>query len=690
MNFDLLEVLGKPQNAEKILIVDSDPPSMENLKKNLNNEGLEVFIVKTGAEAINYLTNNDISVLICNQNITDISSVEICKQANKLCPKAIRIAIADTSDTHTLADFVNTGKIHRFLLKPWNEDSLLKTIETSLDKLRLAQENYRLQELNESQHDQLESNHRILQNELKLGGKIHHLLLLGKIPEKIDGLEVEVFSSPSKDIDGDFFDIYHLKPEIVDIVLGDVMGKGLPAALVGTAVKSQLTRFAVPISDIKHFDKNTGWKHDLLEPEEILQNVHETMAKPLIDLEYFVTLIYARFNLNTGMLTYIDCGATKPLHYSQEKKLCISLAGENFPLGFVEKHTYVATHVPFSVGDIFIFYSDGITEARDLDDHLFGEERLLKIINHHADKSPKEIVKHVLEGVNTFTGKETLDDDQTLMVIKINVIPQSAKRTYRGKFASDLEQLDAVRTFIHRICIEVPGTHEELNLKMKLAVDEIFCNIVEHGYQGSNKGEILIHAEFCHHTLHIDILDKGIPFDPTIIPNPSLRGDQFGGFGMFIVKEIADTFTYVRKGTPNGWNRLRLIKYFKSKEESNMNISHVLENQVLLVTLEGENLDAKEAPHIKQKVIDLIAENNSSKVILDLHKLNFIDSSGLGSLLSLLRALNGRGGDLKIAGMTKPIRTVFELVCMHKIFEIYNNIDEAKRSFLPEVPATPN
>lgn len=689
MDFGLLNVLGKPQISEKILIVDSKSTSLDTLKETLNQEGIEIFVVKTAPEAIDCLSDKNISLLICNQENQDNFSIEIYRQASKLCPQTLRIAITSSANAQDLAELVNVGKIHQFILKPWNEETLLQTIQSSLDKLQISRENMRLQNLNEEQHVQLESNHKNLQSELKLGGKIQSILLLGKVPDKIEGIEVKVFSAPSKDIDGDFFDIYQLKPDLIDVVLGDVMGKGLPAALVGTAVKSQLTRFAVPISNIHSFNKNTGWKHDLLEPEEIIQNVHDSLAKPLIDLEYFVTLIYGRFNLNSRIFTYVDCGATKPLHYRHDQNECVSLSGENFPLGFIEKHTYLATHVPFNVGDLFIFYSDGVTEARDLDDHLFGQERLIKIVNKNIDKSPGEILEKIRDGIHDFTSKETLDDDLTIMVLKITSIPQSAKRTYRGKFASDLEQLEAVRNFIGSICVEIEHNREEFNLKIKLAVDEIFCNIVEHGYPGNKKGEILIQAEFSHNTLCVDILDRGIPYDPTIIPNPSLRGDQFGGFGIYLVKEIADSFTYVRKGTPNGWNRLRLIKYFQNQEESKMNISHLFENQILTVTLEGENLDAKEAPLIKQKVIDLIAENNASKVILDLHHLNFIDSSGLGSLLSLLRALNGRGGDLKIASMTKPIRTVFELVCMHKIFEIYNNVEEAKRSFQAEVPSTP-
>ena len=112
-----------------------------------------------------------------------------------------------------------------------------------------------------------------------------------------------------------------------------------------------------------------------------------------------------------------------------------------------------------------------------------------------------------------------------------------------------------------------------------------------------------------------------------------------------------------------------------------MELSHDNKDGVLVVTLEGEHLDAKETPFFKQKVVDLLDNESVSRAVFDLHRLQFIDSSGLGAFLSILKILHGKGGDLKLAGMNRTIRTMFELVCMHKIFEIFNSPEEALRSF---------
>lgn len=112
-----------------------------------------------------------------------------------------------------------------------------------------------------------------------------------------------------------------------------------------------------------------------------------------------------------------------------------------------------------------------------------------------------------------------------------------------------------------------------------------------------------------------------------------------------------------------------------------MMISCDKKNNVLVITPKTEVLDALASPEFKQKVMDLINNKDSKNVVLDLHQLQFIDSSGLGSFLSVLRVLHGHGGELKLACMNRPVRAVFELVSMHKIFEIFNSTDEAVKSF---------
>jgi len=100
---------------------------------------------------------------------------------------------------------------------------------------------------------------------------------------------------------------------------------------------------------------------------------------------------------------------------------------------------------------------------------------------------------------------------------------------------------------------------------------------------------------------------------------------------------------------------------------------------VVIAHLEGETLDASNAKDFKSGIAPWISPN--ARIILDLSVLKFVDSSGLGALLSCLRQLNASGGDLKLYGMIKPVRALFELVRMHRVFEIFNTREEALRSY---------
>lgn len=112
-----------------------------------------------------------------------------------------------------------------------------------------------------------------------------------------------------------------------------------------------------------------------------------------------------------------------------------------------------------------------------------------------------------------------------------------------------------------------------------------------------------------------------------------------------------------------------------------MDFSHKQKEGVLIISLNEKALDAKGAPAFKEKVITLINNCNMGNVVFDLQKLQFIDSSGLGSFLSVLRLVNDKGGDLKLACMTNGIKAMFEIVRMHKLFEIYTTSEEAVTSF---------
>lgn len=664
-----------------ILIVDDDWLVLKALEATLKREGYEVLTASNGKDAIDIIEKNSISVIICDQRMPGISGIEVLTKAIEIRPNTIRILLTANADIETAIQAINIGQVSQFLAKPWDDTHLRQIVRESMEKYRLIQENQNLHNLILFQHHKLAEANEVLRQELLLGKRIHEELLIAKIPEGITELSIETLSIPSKEIDGDFFEFFQPTTNTFDVILGDVMGKGLPAALVGTAVKTELGRYAIPFFKTLLFETQNYWQEDLLSPAEILEQVQKQLVKQLIHLEYFVCLFYARFNFLRKTLVYTDCGATKPLHYRASQKKIKFLSGSNFSIGMVEKDCYKSFEINYEPDDIFIFYSDGLTEALSPNKEAYGIERLIEIIQSNAQLSPKDLLHTIKQSVCSFVERDSFDDDLTLIVLKINP-PNPAKPSVieSAKFLSELSQLKAARMFIARLCNQAPGDKETLSTQLTLAINELFCNIVVYGKTDINKKTIIIKCELGLEGLTIDIADQGEPFNPSNVKEPSLSGDKDNGYGLYIVKEIVDKMTYTPKASESGWNHFRIFKKYLFGENE-MEIRSQISNNTLVLTPLFTTLDAKDSPEFKEKINGLITNSGTNNVVLDLSQLKFIDSSGLGAFLSVLRTLHTIGGELKLACMGKSIRTIFELVSMHKIFEIFNSTEDAVKSF---------
>lgn len=668
-------------NLATILIVDDERLILKALEKTLTDDKYRVLTAQNGAEALKILDEEHLAVIICDQKMPDMTGVEVLKEAVGKQPQAVRILLTGFGDLETVMKAINIGQASQFILKPWDNESLKQTIAESVSKFLLQRENEELQELMQAKNAALSKANALLKREHVMGARVQNSMLMGSPPKDHPNLEIAAKTIPTKDIDGDFYDFFPVDDYTLDLVIGDVMGKGLPAALVGIAVKTQIMRYAKPVVSHHHFNKKHQWRKSLLTPAEIVSNIRKQVNSQLSDLEYFVTLLYARFNFQKQKLTFIDCGSPKTMHYSAKNQSVRELKGENFPLGVVDDEEYSEIVCGFEKEDCFIFYSDGVTEARSPQGELFGIKRLHRLIESAGNQPAEAILQTINQKVMSFTQKSALDDDITIIVVKVkNPLPIYTVNGKNMLFASTISQVKAVRKFVDRICSKAPGDHERLSNEMQLVMDEIFSNVVLHGHANNKEGEIEIYGSLTNDGVVFQVIDQGKRFDPTLIEEPELTGNKNCGFGWYLIKELTDRITYVPKDSDHGNNSLTIYKQFILNEDK-MEISHNAQNNVLVVTLEGDHLDAKEAEQFKEQILKLCQNEDVFKVIFDLHRLKFIDSSGLGSFLTILKGLKSRQGDLKLSGMSGTIKMMFELVSMHKIFEIFNSTDEALQSF---------
>lgn len=670
----------KPQIA-KILVVDDDVMVLNALCETLRRNGHEVLQATSGDEALKILEREAVALIICDQRMPNMSGLELLQHAQKICPDAVRVALTGNNEREIVINAINIGQVSQFISKPWEDIVLEQVVSSSLDKYRLAKENKDLHSLILMQNKELDKANKNLRYELQLGARIHEELLLGKVPKNVPGIEIAATTVPTKEIDGDFYDFYTPLSHIVDVVIGDVMGKGMPAALVGTAIKAQLQRFAVPLSHVKYCDRTAFWLDDLFSTSTILKHTHDEIAKELMELEFFVSLLYGRFDLEKRVFTFVDCGSTKPLHYKSKNVSIRYLRGNDFPVGMVAKNDYHEFEAAFEVDDLFVFYSDGITECRAPSGEIYGCEKLEEMVRKHAHNDAETLLNAIRADVLEHAQTEHFEDDLTLLVIKITPHDDfKVNKSLSASYLNDLSQLNAVRSFVKRVCDNAPGNPDALHNALELAIDEAFCNIVKHAYKGETGQTIYLKAQYHDEGLWLELSDKGSNFNPKIIPEPSLIGDEESGYGLFLIRQLADQLAYIPKSDPDGWNHLRIYKRYIFKEVP-MEFSHTTQDNILVVMPTGPSLDAREARDFKDRVVSLINESNSHSIVIDMRNLQFIDSSGLGTFLSILKTLHVQGGELKLANLNKPIRTIFELVSMHKIFEIYNTTEEAVLSF---------
>ena len=250
------------------------------------------------------------------------------------------------------------------------------------------------------------------QRELETGSRIQSSLLVGHPPKMSGTTDVAAVTIPSKQIDGDFFEFLQHSESCFDVLVGDVMGKGVPAALVGAATKNQFLRALGTDLRMEYPDR-------LPLPREIVEAVHRNVTQEMIVVEKFATVCYARFDLEAHCMTYVDCGHTATVHYRCDTGKCDMLQGVNMPIGFHLQEKYEQHETDIHSGDVFVFYSDGVTEAMNAAEELYGEKRLSDLIAAHHDESAEKLIATIRRAITEYSGSDTFRDDLTILVIKL-------------------------------------------------------------------------------------------------------------------------------------------------------------------------------------------------------------------------------------------------------------------------------
>jgi len=523
-----------------ILIVDDSFFNRKLVETFLKKAGYtEMLHAESATEAYTHLesqlSKKPVDIILMDIMMPEIDGIEACRHIKQMPSfKDIPVIMVTAKDeSQTLQSAFDAGAID-YITKPVNPTILKARVRSALTlKKEMDRRKAREQDL------------------IDIGAKIQKTLLFGKLPHTFPGIEIAAFTQASQKIDGDFYDFFCHKDHCIDLFLGDVMGKGVPAALVGAATKTNFYRAITQLISEDH-------KHSLPDIEQIIQQVHEVMSSELIELETFVTLCYARYHSTDQSVDLVDCGHTQSIHFHNDNKECSFIKGENTPLGFIPDEIYQKMTFFLMPGDVLFLYSDGFTEACNPDGDFFGEIRLKECIQKHSTESPSTLIKKIHEEVYQFTKTDQLGDDLTCVVLK---------RTIKNKTGSMLsikssyKDLQKIRLFISRYfqSIERDRVPQQFIWQVETAIIELISNIIKYAYLGEDHHVIEIHFDCDETQMIIKVYHWGNPFPhPPTDPKPPIEEYAEGGYGLYIIDSYMDTCQY--SDDDNCRNSIVLIK----------------------------------------------------------------------------------------------------------------------------------
>jgi len=270
-----------------------------------------------------------------------------------------------------------------FVLKPWENSRLLLTLRNQIEKGQLKRTELRRE-----------------REEVEDAKAVGEALLPRTIPE-VPGLEIAATSQPVRTLSGDYFDVIELGAGKVGLCIADVVGKGVPAALLMSNVQATVRALAAPS----------------VAPSDLVAKVNRSVHRNTTSGK-FATSWYGVLDLSAGSITYTNAGHCPAILVRANGEVARLTAG-GAVLGVFPDWSYEQATVPLAAGDRLVLFTDGVTEAANARDEEFGEERLVQLTAALRDRGAHELKNRVLQTVATFTGGRA-QDDATLVIVAVS------------------------------------------------------------------------------------------------------------------------------------------------------------------------------------------------------------------------------------------------------------------------------
>ncbi len=378
----------------KLLVVD-DEPDLELLirqkfRHQIRSDEFRFVFARNGVEALQKLAEDaDIDLVLTDINMPEMDGLTLLQRLAELNRLLKAVIVSAYGDMENIRTAMNRGASD-FVTKPIDFNDLDLTIKKTLKQLRELKEAVK-------EHDQLVT----IRNELDIASHIQQSILphVPAFPERKD---FDVFAAmiPAREVGGDFYDFFLIDQDRLGFVIGDVSGKGVPAALFMAVSRTLLRSTAL-----------TGTP-----PSQCLQQANALLCLDN-ESEMFVTLFYGILNARTGEVEYANGGHNPPyvLHRNGTVEALETTGG--MVLGAMADVPYRERTITVEPGDTLFLYTDGVTEAMDDAGTLFADQRLVEALRRLNGSSPEQIVHAVVDEVKRHAGTAPQNDDITVLAI---------------------------------------------------------------------------------------------------------------------------------------------------------------------------------------------------------------------------------------------------------------------------------
>jgi sigma-B regulation protein RsbU (phosphoserine phosphatase) len=373
-----------------------------------------------------------------------------------------------------------------------------------------------------------------------------------------EGIDYQTAAVPSKLVDGDFIEVLGLEAGSTDFILGDVMGKGMDAAILGAMIKYGFLRSLA--GSLFEAERLPG-------PDLICARAEEAVAERLRSRHSFATLTYARFDSEASVLYFVDCGHTSIAQYSRRSGECWRVKGANMPLGFIDRQSYRTFAIPVDRGDVILLFTDGLSECVNRWGEALGEERIMYLTRTYADLSVSSLASAVMK-IGFDYSAAGFNDDVSIICIKErgDWSGESLERELELRLRpSDDEAFREAEGLLEADLAAWAGAvAAEGRAELVLALHEAMMNVMKHSLTPDG-GSCSLRWRLRAGMLTIEIAYLGIDYDWST--SPSLPRGRYAesGYGRFIMGEAMDSVLLARGH--HGMKRLVMCRRLFGKEE---------------------------------------------------------------------------------------------------------------------------